>query len=72
MAHDVTFIVPARPLESKDIEFDVKGQGAMLGTLKVSRGGIVWRPRDHKFGYYSTWEKLDETLTRYHTSKRAL
>jgi len=68
----VTFTVPARPLEHKDIEFDVKSDGDMLGTLKISRGGIVWRPRDKKFGYFLTWEKLDETLSKYHTSKRAL
>jgi len=72
MAHEVTFTVPERPLERKDIEFNVKSDGAMLGTLKVSRGGIVWRPRDNIFGYYLTWEKLDETLKGHHTSTRAL
>jgi len=72
MAHEVTFTVPERPLEKKDIEFDVKVDGEMLGTLKVSRGGVVWRPRNCTFGYYSTWEKLDETIARHHTSKRAL
>jgi len=71
MAHEVTFQVPERPLESKDIVFNVKSDGAMLGSLKVSRGGVVWRPRDYKFGYYLTWEKLDETLKRHHTSQRA-
>ncbi len=72
MAHDVTFNVPERPLASKDIVFDVKSNGAMLGTLKVSRGGIVWRHRDNKFGHYLTWEKVDEVVDRYHTSRRAL
>lgn len=72
MAHQVTFTVPERPLERKDIEFDVKTEGEMLGTLKVSRGGVVWRPRDHTFGYFSTWEKFNETIARHHTSRRAL
>ncbi len=72
MAHQVTFTVPERPLERKDIEFDVKTEGEMLGTLKVSRGGVVWRPRDHTFGYFLTWEKFNETIARYHTSRRAL
>ena len=70
--HKVTFTVPERPLERKDVEFDIRSGGAMLGTLKVSRGGVVWRPRDYKFGYYLTWEKLDETLKRYRTSERAM
>ncbi len=72
MAHQVTFSVPERPLERKDIEFDVKTDGEMLGTLKVRRGGIVWRQKNYTFGYYLTWEKFDETLERHHTSRRAL
>ena len=70
--HVVTFTVPQRPLERRDIEFDVRADGEMLGTLKVSRGGMVWRPRDHTYGYYLSWEKLDEVITKHHTSKRAL
>jgi len=72
MAHEVTFTVPERPLERNDIEFNAKVNGEMLGTLKVSRGGVVWRPRNYTYGYYLTWEKLASTLERYHTSKRAL
>ena len=70
--HEVEFMVPKRPLQKCDIEFDVRADGDGLGTLKVSRGGVVWRPRNHKYGYYSTWEKFADTLERYHTSKRAL
>ena len=72
MAHQVTFTVPARPVGSKDIEFDVKKDQAMLGTLKVSKGGIVWRPRDSTFGYFLSWNKLDQVVEQEHTSRRAL
>jgi len=72
MAHEVTFAVPQRPLGGKDIEFDVKKDRAMLGTLKVSRGGLVWRPTDKHFGYFLTWSKLGEVVARHHTSQRAL
>jgi len=72
MAHKVTFAVPERPLERKDIEFDVKKDALTLGTLKVSRGGLVWRRRDYKYGYFLTWTKLDEVVARHHTSERAL
>jgi len=72
MAHDVNFTVPLRPLQYKDIEFHVKKDEATLGTLKVSRGGVVWRPRDYKYGYFLTWTKVDEVITQHHTSKRAL
>jgi len=72
MAHKVTFTVPERPLEKKDIEFDVKKDGAMLGTLKIRRGGLVWRPRDYTFGYFLTWTKLSQVVAQHHTSRRAL
>jgi len=72
MAHKVTFYVPERPLGGRDIQFDVKKDEAMLGTLKVSRGGVVWRPRDNVYGYFLLWSKLDEVVARHHTSKRAL
>lgn len=72
MGHEVTFSVPQRPLGGKDIEFDVRRDGATLGTLKVSRGGLVWRPRDSTYGYFLTWSKLDEVVARHHTSQRAL
>ncbi len=60
MAHKVTFTVPARPVGNKDIDFDVKKDQAMLGTLKVSQAGIVWRPRDSHYGYFLSWNKLDQ------------
>ena len=72
MAHEVTFAVPQRPLERKDIEFDVRRDGAMLGTLKVRRAGVVWRPRDYTYGYFLSWRRLDEVVERHHTSRRAL
>ena len=72
MAHQVSFTVPPRPVGYKDIEFDVKKDGAMLGALKVSQAGIVWRPRDYHYGYFLSWNKLDQVVEREHTSRRAL
>ena len=43
MAHKVTFSVPERPLANVDVEFNVRKDETMLGTLKISQGGIVWR-----------------------------
>jgi len=63
MAHEVTFTVPERPLGRRDIEFDVKRDGVMLGTLKVSKGGIVWRQRDNQYGYRLSWAQLDAAAT---------
>lgn len=59
MTHQVTFNVPDYPVSRSDIEFDIKRDGAMFGTLKVSKGGIVWRPRDNRYGYILSWDKID-------------
>lgn len=72
MAHKVTFKVPERPVGKRDIEFDVKMDDAMLGTLKISKGGVVWRPRDYMYGYFLSWTKLDQVVEEHHTSRRAL
>ncbi len=60
MAHDVSFSVPSRPVANKDIEFDVRKDRDAFGTLKVSEAGVVWRPRDHKFGCFLSWTKINE------------
>jgi hypothetical protein len=74
MAHEVTFTVPHRTLGHKDIEFNVRKGGAMFGTLKISQGGVVWRPRNNTYGYFLSWNKLDTVVEsrKNHTSKKAL
>jgi len=72
MAHKVTFTVPERPIGKRGIEFDVRKDQVKLGTLKVSQGGIVWRPADFQYGYFLNWTKLDQVVERKHTSRRAL
>jgi hypothetical protein len=42
MAHKVTFSLPERELGRADIEFLVKKDAEVLGTLKVSNGSLVW------------------------------
>ena len=50
MVHVVTFSVPARTLGKADIEFVIRRDGTKFGTLRVSKGALVWvstkrRPR---------------------------
>ena len=42
MAHDARFSVPERPLAHADIEFNVFQNGEKFGTLRVSKGAVVW------------------------------
>jgi len=43
--HDVSFNIPQRALGKADVEFQVKRDGIVLGTLAVSNGSIVWFPK---------------------------
>jgi hypothetical protein len=71
MAHRVTFSVPERPLANVDIEFNVRKNGTMFGTLKVSQGGIVWRSSPDSLGYFIRWHKFDQ-IAREQGRSRAL
>lgn len=60
MAHHVVdFFVPDRPLERADIVFKVRSDDELLGTLAVSKGGVVWWPNNTTYGYKMNWEKLN-------------
>ena len=62
MAHEVTFTLPERELGKADIEFKVKANGTVVGRLKVSKGTIVWVPKDKTYGYKVTWKQFDELM----------
>lgn len=59
MAHDVRFSVPERPLANADIEFKVYKDGERFGTLRISKGAVVWYPQDGKLGRKMSWTTLD-------------
>ena len=71
MAHKVTFSVPERPLANADIEFNVRKSGTMLGTPKISQGGIVWQSSPASLGYFLSWHKFDQ-IAREQGRSRAL
>ncbi len=48
-----------RALGKADVEFVVKRDGAVLGTLTVSNGSIVWFPRGTTYGYKMDWARFD-------------
>ena len=45
--HDVTFEIPQKVLLAKDMVFEVKSNGAKLGSLLISKGNIEWVPANH-------------------------
>lgn len=65
MAHNVELKIPPRDLGKADIEFNVKKDGSMLGTLKVSKGAVVWREANDTYGKKLSWTKLAELFKNY-------
>ena len=61
--HNVKFSVPERELGNADIEFYIKKNNQKFGTLKISKGALVWVPRDHTYGHKVGWAKFDEWIS---------
>jgi hypothetical protein len=62
MTHKVTFTLPDRDLGKADIQFLVRSNRKVLGKLLVSKGSVVWRPKNKKFGKKLGWKKFDEMM----------
>lgn len=60
--HDVSFNIPQLALGKADVEFQVKRDGTVLGTLAISNGSIVWFPRGTSYRYKVGWTKFDELM----------
>lgn len=66
--HQVTFTVPDRPLARADVVFTVWTDDEKFGELRISKGNLVWYPRNKVYGLALSWAKLDE-LAREHERK---
>lgn len=62
--HDVKFSIPERELGKADIEFIVKKNGNRIGTMRVSKGSIVWIPKDRSYGHKASWSDFDEFMQK--------
>jgi len=62
MSHQVSFEIPKRHLQNSDIEFHVRNGGKAFGTLKVSKGAIVWFPRSKQVGRKLSWRRFDALM----------
>jgi hypothetical protein len=62
MAHDVQFSVPQRSLGRADVTFAVRKDRALLGTLTVSNGSLVWFPKKTSYGCKVDWERFNTLM----------
>jgi hypothetical protein len=62
MANRVRFGIPIRDLGKADVEFYVWNGGARVGTLKVSKGAVVWFSRKKQRGRKIGWKQFSELM----------
>jgi hypothetical protein len=60
--HDVDFSIPSRDLGRADVEFNVWQDGLKHGTLRISKGSVVWFPKNNSWGFKIGWTKFDVLL----------
>jgi len=60
--HDVDFSIPDRPLGRADVEFVVKRDKKIQGTLRISNGSLVWFPKGTSYGLKMGWIKFDKMM----------
>ena len=60
--HDVSFSVPQRPLGRADVEFLIKRDGKVHGTLKISNGSVVWFPKGTSYGLKTGWANFERLM----------
>ena len=64
------FSVPWRKLGKADLEFKVKRNGSVLGTLKVSKGGVEGVVRGSKYGSTMTWADFGDLMKQHGKKKK--
>lgn len=63
MAYAVVIKASDLGLNRKDVEFPVRrGNFGKVGTLKVSKGGVEWVPRDHEYGIRLNWDDFGKLM----------
>jgi len=67
MAHEVKFQVPDEwyVMGGKDLVFEVRGDGELIGELKISQGGVTWRSKGRQKQNSMEWERFDTTMQEH-------
>lgn len=60
--HEITVSMPPKAVLNKDTEYTVFSDGQILGSLKISRGSVEWRPKNNTYGYHLSWEDFDKLM----------
>ncbi|QMV61054.1 hypothetical protein DFO61_0473 [Ectopseudomonas oleovorans] len=71
MAHEVSVNLHQKIVLSKDVEVEVKADGAKLGTILISKGNIEWVPAGNSANKHRlSWKKFAELMENEGRPKR--
>ncbi|MBX9591738.1 MAG: hypothetical protein K2X43_20800 [Hyphomonadaceae bacterium] len=64
MAHSVCVNITSHPLrrEESGVDFVVEDGGGKFGELRVSKGGVRWKPKGKQDHHFMSWETLDQLM----------
>lgn len=69
--HEVVMSFDEKVVLHKDTEFEIKVDGAKLGTLMISKGNIEWLPANNSVNKYRlAWKKFAELMEEQGTPVR--
>ena len=54
-----------------DVIFHIESDEEKLGTLRVSKGHIVWTPADKQLSYWLNWHDFDKIAVRRGQQRKA-
>jgi hypothetical protein len=63
MAHTVKLALPWQELTKADAEFEISTDDGKLAKLKISKGGIEWKPKhSRKSGIKMSWTMFADII----------
>jgi hypothetical protein len=64
MAYSVEVNFTSRPLsrEENGVDFHVDDDDGKLGELRISKGGVRWKPKNKHDYHYISWRELDQFM----------
>jgi hypothetical protein len=67
MSHSLYLEVDVRdaPIGTRDVVFFVYRDDEKFGELRVSKGSVVWRGRNDKYGRKLTWSRFDGLMQEH-------
>ena len=69
--HDIAMHLPPQGIKNLDVEIAVRSDDDLLGTLKISKGSIDWRPaKSTKYSYEMRWEKFASVMESEGTKRQ--